>query len=137
MHNNCNNYCKTFLNTIPSSFIDCKTQRTTVALHTLFTYLSTAGLFVTACVCLYVCCRLSLNEKYSHRPPFALYLCWLLECLGVSLCLWAPFLERGVFTHHHRLLHCVRLILSVLLCLHLGESFISILKSGTGRAFDG
>ena len=87
MHDNCNNNSKTFLNTIPSSFIDCETQRTTVALHTLYTYLSTAGLFVTACVYLYVCCLLSLNEKYSH-PPFAFYLCSLLDCLEVSLCLW-------------------------------------------------
>ena len=50
IHNICNNNCKTFLNTIPSSFIDCETQRTTVALYTLYTYLSTAKLFVTACV---------------------------------------------------------------------------------------
>ena len=57
---------------------------TVFALYTLYTYLSTVGLFVTACVYLYVCCRLSVNEKYS-QPPFAFYLCWLLECLGVSI----------------------------------------------------
>ena len=127
MHNNCNNNCKTFTEILyPALSSTARLQlRTAVSLHTLYTYLSTAGLFVTACVYLYVCCRLSLNEKYSH-PPFAFYLCSLLECLGVSLCLWALFLERGVFTHLLRLLLCVRLILSVLLCLHLGESLWSL-----------
>ena len=78
MHNNCNNNCKSFTEILYPALSSTTRLRTIVALHTLNTYLSTAGLFVTACVYLYVCCRLSLNEKYSH-PPFAFYLCSLLE----------------------------------------------------------
>ena len=37
------------------------------------------------------------------HSPAAVCLCLSLGCLVVSLCLWAPCLERGVFTHLFRL----------------------------------
>ena len=40
------------------------------------------------------------NIHTLHSP---VYLCLMPGCLGVSLCWWAPILERGVFTHLFRL----------------------------------
>ena len=42
-----------------------------------------------------------INIHTLHSP--VLCLCWPLGCLVVSLCLWVPFLEQGVFTHLFRL----------------------------------
>ena len=53
----------------------------------------------------------SIHTLYSL--VLFVYLCRPLECLGVLLCLWVLFLERGVFTHLFYLFICIRLIISV------------------------
>ena len=71
-----------------------------------------------ACVVLYTCAQslfmaafFRMRNIHTFHSP--VYLCWSLECLRVSLCLWVPFLEQGVFTHLFCLFICARLIISV------------------------
>ena len=47
-------------------------------------------------------CGAFFRTRNIHTLHSPVYLCWPLACLGVSLCVWAPFLERGVFTHLFR-----------------------------------
>ena len=53
------------------------------------------------------------RRREFHTLHSPVYLCWPLGCLLTLLCLWAPFLERGIFTHFFVLSICVRLIISV------------------------
>ena len=46
-----------------------------------------ADLILEACV---------FRTRNIHTLHSPVYLCWPLGCLGVSLCLWDPFLERGI-----------------------------------------
>ena len=62
----------------------------------------------------------SLSPVYLCRCLCILHSPGCVGRLGVSLCFWAPFLERGIFTHLCRLCicvdvcaHCIRLCICV------------------------
>ena len=129
MHNNCNNNCKTFkscLNTIPSSFIDCETAYHSSTSYTLYLFID-CGI-----VCNSVRLPLCLLPPFFKREIFtpSIRLLFVLAAWvfgGFVIFEGAFFKTRSIHTPSIlRLLLCVRLILSVLLCLHLGKSLWSL-----------
>ena len=85
--------------------------------------------WIQACVFLYtcanVCRRLSLKrEIITHSIRFICV--GRLSVLGGSLCIWTLFFRmRSIHTPSSQFI-CVRLIFSMLLCLHLCESLWSL-----------